>query len=289
MSMRAIVVGVDGLIGGALLAELRARGENAIGTTRRRERVRAGDTFFFDLLNPEIEEFRSADVVFICAAMTGLAECRRSPQLAERVICTAPVGLSAFLASNGARVVFLSTSAVLDCKEPLMRADRFRGGTSIYGRYKAEAESRILALGRLATVVRLTKVLTPQQALLKEWVGALQAGRSVDAFDDHRISPIAVRDAVDALAAIGRDGGDGVYQVSGASDWSYREIASHIAVRLGADPNLVHGCSAADRGIPVDEILSFTSLDTSRLSDLSGFRAPKPHDVVDTVLSLSGH
>jgi dTDP-4-dehydrorhamnose reductase len=282
--MRAIVVGVDGLVGSALFAELRSRGVDVLGTTRRRERTIDGDVFFLDLANPQPNSLPSADVVFICAAMTRFAECRAWPQLAERIVCGAPEALSASSKFRDARIVLLSTSAVMDCKEPLMRADRFRGGTSVYGRYKAEAERRILASGRSRVVVRLTKVLVPGQTLLQDWIAALRAEQVVEAFEDHRIAPIAVRDAVEGLIGIGIRGSEGIYQISGASDVSYREIASHIAIRLGVGPDRVRGCSAAERGIPFDEILSFTSLDSSRLTDLSGFRPPDPYDVIDSTL-----
>ena len=51
-----------------------------------------------------------------------------------------PAKIAARLAGTGVRTILLSTSAVLDCKEPGMSAERPRAPASLYGQFKAEAE-----------------------------------------------------------------------------------------------------------------------------------------------------
>ena len=280
--MRALVVGADGLIGAALSAAWRQRCGTVAGTTRGRDSARSPDMVSLDLAdeNAALESLQEASVAFICAAMTKLAECRQSPSLAERVNFTAPARLARHLVARGTRVVFLSTSAVMDCREPQMRAERPRHPSSVYGKWKAAAEEAILALGEGASVARLTKVLTPEAPLLANWMAALAAGEEIVAFNDHRIAPIGVQHAVDALIAIGELGEGGVYQVSSASDVSYEDIARHLAKRIGAPQRLVTGCPAASRGIAPDDVLPFTSLDVSRLAVLTGFVAPDPYALI---------
>jgi dTDP-4-dehydrorhamnose reductase len=284
--MRALVVGANGLIGAALSAAWQQRGRDVIGTTRHRSRIRSEEMVFLDLSdeNATFEHLPAADVAFICAAMTKFAECRSSPELAERVNFTAPVRLAHHLVARGTRVVFLSTSAVLDCREPHMRANRPRNPTSVYGKWKAAAEEGILALGEAAIVVRLTKVLTPDAPLLANWRRALAAGEEIVAFNDHRIAPIGVQHALAALAAIGEHGDAGIYQVSGARDVSYEDVARHLAERMGASQRLVAGYPAASRGIAPEDVLPFTSLDVSRLSELTGFEALEPYAVLDSMV-----
>ncbi|MEA3089642.1 MAG: dTDP-4-dehydrorhamnose reductase [Caballeronia sp.] len=283
--MRALVVGADGLIGAALVSAWRQRCGEVVGTTRRREAVRSAEMVLLDLADEDaaFESLPAADVAFICAAMTKLTECRESPGLAERVNFTAPVRLARRLVARGTRVVFLSTSAVMNCREPQMRAERPRYPSSVYGRWKAAAEEAILALGEGATVVRLTKVLTPDAPLLANWMAALAAGEEIVVFNDHRIAPIGVQHAVDTLIAIGDQGEGGVYQVSGARDMSYEEVARHLAKRIGAPQRLVTGCPAASRGIAPEDVLPFTSLDVSRLAALTGFVAPDPYALIDSM------
>jgi dTDP-4-dehydrorhamnose reductase len=281
---RALVIGVDGLLGAALASAWRGHGE-VVGTTRRHEAGQAGETVFLDLAdeNADFGHLPRAEVAFICAAMTKLAECRQSPALAERVNFAAPVRLARHLVANGTRVVFLSTSAVMDCREPQMRAARPRQPTSVYGKWKAAAEEAILALGEHATIVRLTKVLTPDAPLLANWMRALAAGEAIAAFNDHRISPIEVQHAIDALIAIGERPRGGIYQISGAWDVSYEEIARHLAKRVGAPQRLVAGCLAASHGIAPEDVLPFTSLDVSRLAALTGFVAPDPYALINSM------
>ncbi|GLS22713.1 hypothetical protein GCM10007874_57330 [Labrys miyagiensis] len=90
--------------------------------------------------------------------------------------------------------------------------------------------------------------------------------------------------SVDALTAIAARGEGGIYQVSGASDASYYEIASYLASRIGAESSLVRPCSAGSRGLPAEEITPFTSLDCARLSDLTGFHPPQPLNVIEEAL-----
>lgn len=284
---RALVIGADGTIGAALARAWRQRGGVAIGTTRRATQAGGGDLVFLDLASAAENSaaLPSSDVVFICAAMTKLDECRKNPDLVARINVDAPVAIAAQALKTGAKTVFLSTCAVFSGREPRVPADNIRDATSVYGRSKAEAEDRVLATGAGATVVRLTKVLTPGMPLLSGWAQALSRGDEIVAFDDHRIAPLFIDTVVDALIDIGLCAADGTFQLSAARDVSYAEIARHIATRCGVPPSLVQGRGAESCGIPPAEILPYTSLDVTRATDHTGFVAPDPLDAVNAVMS----
>lgn len=283
--MKAIILGIDSGIGRALGDQLAARGDSFVGTTRRRDSI--GKTIrYLNLDDPKSldSDLPEADVAFFCAAMASFADCRIRPEVARRVNATTPAAIAARLNKQGTRVVLLSSSAVFDCRVPRMTADRPRHPTSVYGHTKAEAEASFLALGPLASVLRLTKVLTPNMRLFADWISALMLGKSVRAFDDHRFCPIALNHAVQALLAIADRGEDGIYQVSGAADISYAEAAHYIANQLGAPAHLVDVCSAVDLYIPAGEVTTYTSLDTARLAELCSFAAPEPWKVMDLIV-----
>jgi dTDP-4-dehydrorhamnose reductase len=284
--MRALVLGADSGIGEALGEALAQRGDRVYGTTRRQERV-AEDVLYLDLDQPEsaVSSWPEVDVAFICAAVTRFSDCRIQPERARRVNVTTPVAMSAHLAERGTRIIFLSTSAVLDCRAPRMQAIRSRAPTSAYGRLKAEAEAALLAIGPPATVLRLTKVLTPGMKLFADWIDALIHGNPVRAFSDLRFSPIALEHVVQALLVIADHRQAGIFQVSGASDISYADAAFHIARRLGVSDHLVEVCSAIDHGIPPEEITAYTSLETDRLAVLSGFVPPEPWPMIDAAIA----
>lgn len=279
--MHAIVVGIDGLVGHALAEALRARGDTVYGTTRRRDAVSSGATWLLDLATDTSDvDLPPADVAFICAAVTSLAECRADPERARRVNRDAPAQLASRWAM---RTIFLSTNAVFDCQAPLMRADRPRKPTSIYGQLKAEAEDAVLGHG--GTVVRLTKIFVPGMPLLQRWHDALSRGDSLEAAEDHRIAPMLLDHVIAALLAIADWGEGGVYQASASGDVSYAEIATWITDRLKVDRARVTARSAVDIGIPVNEVLPYTSLDASRLATLMNQPAPQPWTAVERVLA----
>ena len=286
MSLRILIVGGDGIIGGALERKLAIMGHDVAVTTRHRERVTEG-TVFLDLARPHVALARAKYAV-ICAAMTRFSDCREMPELARQINVTAPVALCADLVSRGTRVILLSTSAVFDGRTPHVGASKPPSPRSMYGRLKAEAERRVLALGENASVLRLTKVLSRETGILAQWVGELKSGRNIQAFDDHRFCPITLDNALDTIAALIEGGGEsGIYQVSGSADISFVEAARHLAARIGVPPQRVTAVNAEECGVPAEEITPFTSLDTSRLSALTGFVPPQPYAVIDRAFATS--
>jgi dTDP-4-dehydrorhamnose reductase len=281
--VNVLLVGGDALIGGALASALDARGDRVVRTTRRTPTP--GDGWMaLDLLTPLPSRLPACEVAFFCAAVAGFKACRNAPQLSAQVNVSASSALAARLVANGARVVLLSTSAVFDCAEPRMRADRPYAPRGVYGAQKAAAERAFLSLGAAASVLRLAKVLTRGDPRILEWTNALREGRAVDAFHDHRISPLTLDDAVAALVALADAAASGIYQASAVDDWSYADLATELARQLAVPQTLVRACSAVGR-IPDDEITPYTSLDSARLTQLAGFVAPPAATAVERALT----
>ena len=281
--MRVIIIGVDGLIGKALHANLKRKAYDVLGTTRRGDDTAGGDRFFLDLSAPNLPSLPVTDVAIFCAAMSKFADCRNFPDLAHRVNVTGPLALATDIVERGGRVLTLSSSIVFDCLSPRANADRSPAPRCAYGRMMAEAEAGILALG--GNVLRLTKIVTPESGRLVDWAGALKQGQQLRAFEDHRFCPMALEDAVESIAAVIEQPDGGIFQASGADDISYADAARHLADRLAIPRTRIEGTLAVDHGVPQNEITPFTSLDTSRLSALTGYRPPRAHDVIDKVLA----
>lgn len=278
-----LIVGVDGTIGAALAAACGARGDEVIGTTRRPCSTGPGTRINLDLAVSDAQwpALPPVDTAVICAAMPRFADCRAQPDMARRINVEAPYLLGQRLVARGTRVILLSTGAVFDGSAPRMPADHPRRPASVYGALKAAAEDAILALGGAASVLRLTKVLTPDMPLINGWIETLRGGGRVEAFDDLFFCPLPLDDVVNAVLAVMDDGSGGIYQVSGAADIAYADAARHLATRLGADQGRVTVTCAADRGIPVADAPRHTSLDTCRLTALTGWVPPSPFAVID--------
>jgi dTDP-4-dehydrorhamnose reductase len=277
--LRCLIVGADGTFGAALARSLRRAGREVIATTRRADLAAADGAFYLDLAD-KLPSMPETDIAIICAAMSRFEDCRRHPDLAHRVNVTAPLALARSLTQTGARVLLLSTSAVFDCRKPHISESERPMPRSAYGRLKAEAESRLLDLGSPVSVLRLTKVVRPNNGILSEWIRTLGEGKAVRAFDDHRFAPLTVAHVVDALVALVERGEGGIYHVSAAKDVSYADAARFLARQIGVPDRLVEPLRGVENGLSEDDLTPFTSLAMTRLSDLTGFVPPEPLEVL---------
>ena len=281
----ALVVGSDGVIGSALYDHLSRHGVTVFGTTRREPTPNSRRLVFLDLAEPQlaVDRLPKVDVAIICAAMARFADCRTQPELARRVNVTAPAELASRLVDRGAFVVRLSSSAVFDCRTPHIGADQPTAARSAYGRFQAEAEKAVLALGEKASVLRLTKIITRDFPLIRNWIATLAIGSKIEAFTDHTLCPLPLAAAIDAGTSVLAHRESGIFQVSGASDISYADLAFYLVRRLGLPEDKVIPVRAVDKGMLADEVTPCTSMDTSRLTAITGFNPPQPFSVFDEV------
>jgi dTDP-4-dehydrorhamnose reductase len=284
--LRVLVIGADGTIGSALSSKLLGLGYNVFNTTRRKSVRGSTQSVFLNLAEPVIcvDHLPDVDVAIICAAISSFADCRTRPDLARQVNVISTSLLARQLMDRGTFVVRLSSSAVFDCLAPHVLADQEPNPRSVYGRLQADAEAVMLGLGINGGILRLTKVITPDSSLIKEWVRLLLKGQSIEAFTDHTLCPLSLPSAIEAATAVLRSRQGGIFQVSGSRDISYAELARHLARRLDVPVARVIPVRALQRGIPENEVTPFTSMDTTRLTRLTGFIPPDPFTVIDDVL-----
>ena len=77
-----------------------------------------------------------------------------------------------------------------------------------------------------------------------------------------------------------------VFQISGSEEISYEQIARHIARRLSASQELVKPVLAREAGVPPDEALEHSSLDTTRLKNELGLVPPNVWHTIDSVVEI---
>lgn len=248
-----LIIGADGMIGRVLLAELRAAGWVACGTTRR-EKGREG-LIGFDLTDPPDRFMRDARIerffakgplsAFLLAAATGYGRCEKDPAGTRIVNVDHTVELARQLMQRKAFAVFPSSSAAL------------RPATE-YGRQKAAAEKAIaeLALGAAAdagaAIVRIAKVVSAG-GRFGEWLGSLANGTPVEAARDLMLSPVSLAYVTRGLARIAERRESGLYHLSCAQEVSYFQFVRMLAGALGCSPSLVR---AVDLRAPLGEVVS---------------------------------
>jgi dTDP-4-dehydrorhamnose reductase len=243
-----LVAGGAGLIGGALVRQLRAEGDEVVETRRG---PGPPGSLVLDLAAPSstwprLDRF---EVAFLCAGRTALADCENDPPGTRRVNVDGTVALARLLHDGGSRVVLVSSPLVFDGTLPIPGPSDTPSPVSEYGRQKADAERAVLALLR-GSVLRLAKVIGPGAPRLVEWRESLLRGGSVGAFDDLRLAPLPLAIAVEALVAVGRCGQPGIHQLSGPREETYYSMARATAEYIGVDPGRVHRASAEAAGVP---------------------------------------
>ena len=286
-----LLIGGDSEIGTATHQFLKSRDIASAATTRRKERV-AADRPFLDFAAPLDDWEPPAGTTAACffAAIARIAACDADPQGSARVNVTQTIALADKLMARGISVLFLSTNQVFDGTVPNVPPDAPHSPVTEYGRQKARTETALqarMAQGKPAAILRLAKIVSPDMPLLRGWIDALAAGKSIRAFRDMTMAPAETVMVAEAIAALMKDGPRGTYQLTGPRDVSYADIGRYIAKQLGADPALVIEGSTADAGLPPGTSRMHTTLDSSALRDTYGIVAPDMIQIIDGVIATA--
>ncbi len=278
---RVLVVGADGLLGSAVASRLEADGCRVIRTSRRG----APGAIPLDLASLPAAWAPPPGITaaVLCAAITSTDECRSRPEDCRHVNVDATCELGRRLAAAGARIVFLSTNLVFDGSVAFTPATATRCPRTAYGRMKAEAEERLLAIGEGTTVVRLTKVIGRTLPVIDRWRDSLGRGEPIRPLTDLVIAPVSLDLATTVIAAAAREPLGPILQVSARDDVSYADVAGRLAARWGAASSLVQPASAADLGLAREHLPAHTTLDASLMRDRLGIEPPAPWAAIDGV------
>jgi dTDP-4-dehydrorhamnose reductase len=291
-SVDVLIVGGDGLIGRALAEQLHAKNIDVAVTSRR------NTTADYPVIPQDLAaslrkaELPNASCIVIAAAETSIARCEANPATTAVVNSEAPRQLARWAKDGGARILLLSTSAVLDGTRAMAAEDEPTRPVSAYGRQKAAAENAVVSAG--GAVLRLGKVLHPKQATLAGWRRDLISGRAIAPFSDLVMAPVSLGLAVSAIAKLiaARDAA-GIFQITANRELSYMEAAYHFAAALGVPRNLVVPTTSEQAGLSLASKPKHATLSDARLRAATGLTAPWPEEAIaqsvgSTALPLSG-
>jgi dTDP-4-dehydrorhamnose reductase len=277
-----LVVGADGLVGGALLRRLDSMGIAAVGTTRRAANI-SDRMIHLDLAAQACEwDFPwPVSVATICAAVTKAQACKDDPTATAAVNVTGISAIVSRLVAVGAFVIFLSTNQVFDGAVPHQSADAPQSPRTEYGRQKAALEQAIAPHGDSVAIVRFAKILGPVPALIPAWIDSLRKGLPIHPFSDMTLAPVPLSSAVTILSLIASLRAPGVFQFSGDEDISYADAARIGASALGLDQGLIQPVTVAASSFS-ESVPAFTSLDISRIESAFGLVPPTSRHTIET-------
>lgn len=226
-SASVLIVGIDSQIGDYLETSLALQGYMVTGSSRRivaNERQQK-DIIFIDLnLNSLELPNRQFDVAIICAGMN-MAMCKEYPVESERINVKNTIQLIDMLLSKGIHVIFLSSNSVFNGSKAFYKYTDFASPTSNYGMYKLQVEEFLQTNERNASILRLTKVLTPKSSFTTMWEKYISEGKRFDIFNNHFLSPVSMDAVAKAVALLIEKKKGGIYQLSGEQEISYFDFA----------------------------------------------------------------
>ncbi len=271
MTVRVLVTGARGQLGGYLVREAGQRGLTLTAWGH----SCGGRLFGTDLRPVDLTDadglaaaFRDArpDVVLHAAAVASVADCARDPDRAERVNARGSALLAELADRAGARLVLVSTDLVFDGERGGYTEQDPPSPLSVYGRSKVAAERAVLAFPHHA-VVRVSLLfgpsLTDRPGFFDGQVESLRAGRPLRLFADEWRTPLGLTTAARALVTVAESNFAGLLHLGGPERMTRLEMGRRLAARLGLDGSAIVPTSREAAGTSEPRPRD-TSLDSSR-------------------------
>jgi len=236
MSLKALVIGASGFLGGSILRSRDPRFE-FIGPEKSvcdiTDAASVRETF--DALRPKI--------VLLCAALADIDRCETHPDLAHAINVAAAKTVASECARTGARLLFTSSGAVFDGTAETYHECDPPHPLSVYGKTKAEAEAAIREIVPDAAIVRLSLVLgfSPHggtNALLDKLHAALQQGEAVRAPADEYRNAIDAGTLTKWILDLAPEA-SGIFHLGSSDAISRYQLVRKLAVSMGYSSDLV--------------------------------------------------
>lgn len=249
--MKTLVTGASGMLGSAVMRELRARREKEyVGWSRSVAKSPQRDVYWkVDIADYDcvwkLLRLNRPEVIIHCAALTDADFCEENQTASRMVNAFAPGELAKAAKELGARFVHVSTDAVYDDSRPGTRREIGAvAPRSVYARTKLEGEGRVLAAYPEALVVRTTMFgwtlkTAPRPKFAEEILAALTNRREIKLWKDAIFSPLYVGTLAECLLDLAELDVSGVLNVGARAPISKSNFGYFIAEKFGLDPSFI--------------------------------------------------
>jgi len=281
MTNPVLVIGGNSLLGQTVALELTQAGRRVLCTTRRPQRAQEKQNTFLDLASTQtpanLLSIKPHTVIF-CAALTSQKACEDDQLTSMQVNVNSVFRISQEFLSMGSNVVYMSSNAVFSGQFPHTSATSPITASSVYGKQKAEAETRLLTLGNKICILRFSKLSHSLLPLIKGWAESVSNKNIIYPFSNAPLSPVSTQLAARAVRLVAERPIPGISQLSASRDISYADAAYFLANKLGWPINYVHPVNSIDHsGIVFPD---YTTMDCSKLASF-GIDSPEPELALD--------
>ncbi|MGH7246825.1 MAG: SDR family oxidoreductase [Pseudomonadota bacterium] len=233
--MRVLILGSRGFIGANLAREL-ARDFTLCDDSGVDVTVSGSVHATFESARP--------DIVVLAAGIAGIDRCEREPECAERVNVSGAIHVARECAQAGARLLFLSTAAVFDGTRHGYTEDDPVSPLSVYGRTKAQAESRLAEMLPEAVILRLALVLgramrLGTNSLVDKLANSFEQAKTVAAPVEEFRNPIDTRTLAQWIAAlVCLPEARGIFHAGSCDSVSRYDLVRQLAKAMGYSEGL---------------------------------------------------
>ena len=172
--------------------------------------------------------------------LTSVEKCETDPDLALHVNVDLAVNVAAACALADLPLVHISTDHLFSGDVPFVEETCPTAPLNIYGRTKAEAETRVLETNPRALVIR-TNFYGWGPSYRKSFsdiiIKGLREGRDLTLFEDVNYTPILIEAAIKTVHELVDVGASGIFHVVGDERLSKYEFGLKVAEEFGLDRN----------------------------------------------------
>jgi dTDP-4-dehydrorhamnose reductase len=197
---------------------------------------------------------------FIFSSKSNHEVCEKFPNETYEVNYTQTVELISYLNNLGYQAIIFSSTQVFSGNKPWMKIQDKQDPVSVFGKQKKELEDWILTTN-MNLVIRVTKVLNPEDNPFKSWIHSLGMRKVITPFMNYPISPISMKSLMSAVLEIKDNFTGGLIHLGNAEQTDYANIAAKLATILEIDLDLINGIYPDPTSIK--HIPKFSSLDLS--------------------------
>ena len=255
--MRVTIFGATGLLGKELM-----RGWNDAAVTG----LGSNDA---DLRNAEqvsrLVQSTRPDWIVLAAAYTDVDGCEINEQLARNINYGGAVHVAEAAKRAHARLLFVSTDYVFDGSKniPYETTDA-RQPRSVYGKWKAEAEIKLIELLPECVVLRTSWLFGTGGKCFPDTILKLAATRpSIEVVNDQRGSPTYAVDLASAIIQLCRKEASGIVHATNRGDCTWFEFAREIVAKSGS--NTIVRPTTSDKFVRAAERPKYSVLSPSSL------------------------
>jgi dTDP-4-dehydrorhamnose reductase len=277
--MRVLVTGHKGILGRAVVAELKRRDVDVTGAD-----VSEMDIADVGRVRAVVGRLRP-DVVVNCAAFTAVDPCETQRDLCFKANATGAGNVAGAAAAEGARIIHLSTDYVFDGKSRVpYTEDAEPAPLSAYGESKLEGEKFVAEAAREHIIVRTAGLFgVGGVSFVSKILARAKEGGPLEVVNDQWSSPTYAGHLAEALAELLNVDFRGVVHVAGAGVASWHDVAAEVLKLTGYGIS-VRAISAGDLDRAARRP-AFSALDCSRYAELTGRVVPHWREGLKTYLT----